>query len=117
MIEIKANNANDLFIKISRELLENGKKRFARNLETIELENVLLTLTDPKNSIVTLPERKINMNYLNAEMEWYKNGDLSINKISKHSSFWSKIANPDNTVRSIKRHIGTNWKETFEGKE
>ena len=27
------------------------------------------------------------------------------------------ITNPDNTVRSIKRHIGTNWKETFEGKD
>ena len=27
------------------------------------------------------------------------------------------VTNPDNTVRSIKRHIGTNWKESFEGKD
>ena len=27
------------------------------------------------------------------------------------------ITNPDNTVRSIKRHIGTDWKEKFEDKE
>ena len=27
------------------------------------------------------------------------------------------ITNPDNTVRSIKRQIGTNWKEKFENKE
>ena len=43
----------------------------------------------------------------------FKSGEVLVGELAKRQA----ITNPDNTVRSIKRHIGTNWKETFEGKD
>ena len=43
----------------------------------------------------------------------FKSDDVLVGELAKRQA----ITNPDNTVRSIKRHIGTNWKENFEGKD
>jgi molecular chaperone DnaK len=42
----------------------------------------------------------------------FKGDETLVGELAKRQA----ITNPDNTIRSIKRHIGTNWKETFEGK-
>ncbi len=43
----------------------------------------------------------------------FKSEEVLVGELAKRQA----ITNPNNTVRSIKRHIGTNWKETFEGKD
>ncbi len=43
----------------------------------------------------------------------FKSEEVLVGELAKRQA----ITNPDNTVRSIKRHIGTNWKESFEGKD
>ena len=43
----------------------------------------------------------------------FKADDVLVGELAKRQA----ITNPDNTVRSIKRDIGTNWKENFEGKD
>ncbi len=43
----------------------------------------------------------------------FKSGEVLVGELAKRQA----ITNPDNTVRSIKRHIGTNWKENFDGKD
>jgi len=43
----------------------------------------------------------------------FKSEEVLVGELAKRQA----ITNPDNTVRSIKRHIGTNWKEKFEGKD
>ena len=43
----------------------------------------------------------------------FKNTEVLVGELAKRQA----ITNPDNTVRSIKREIGTNWKQTFEDKE
>ena len=43
----------------------------------------------------------------------FKSEEVLVGELAKRQA----ITNPDNTVKSIKRHIGTNWKEKFEGKE
>ena len=43
----------------------------------------------------------------------FKGQEVLVGELAKRQA----ITNPSNTVRSIKREIGTNWKETFEGKE
>ena len=43
----------------------------------------------------------------------FKAEEVLVGELAKRQA----ITNPDNTVRSIKRHIGTNWKEKFEGKD
>ena len=43
----------------------------------------------------------------------FKGEEVLVGELAKRQA----ITNPDNTVRSIKRNIGTNWKEKFENKE
>ena len=43
----------------------------------------------------------------------FKSDEVLVGELAKRQA----ITNPDNTVRSIKRQIGTNWKESFENKE
>ena len=43
----------------------------------------------------------------------FKSEEVLVGELAKRQA----ITNPDNTVRSIKRNIGTNWKESFEGKD
>ena len=43
----------------------------------------------------------------------FKGSEVLVGELAKRKA----ITNPDNTIRSIKREIGTSWKETFEGKE
>jgi molecular chaperone DnaK len=43
----------------------------------------------------------------------FKGQEVLVGELAKRQA----ITNPTNTIRSIKREIGTNWKETFGGKE
>ena len=43
----------------------------------------------------------------------FKGSEVLVGELAKRQA----ITNPDNTIRSIKREIGTSWQETFEGKE
>ncbi len=43
----------------------------------------------------------------------FKGEEVLVGELAKRQA----ITNPDNTVRSIKRKIGSNWKEKFENKE
>ena len=97
---IKGSNANELFINASKELITNGKYVSPRGLKTLEIEDAWLILKDPNKTIVTLPERKIDLDYLEGEIAWYLSGSLQVEDIAKHSKFWNNIQNKDGTVNS-----------------
>ena len=81
-------------------LSEEGDLTSPRGMQTLELLNTRCTLTNPKNSIVTLKSRKLSHKYLNAEFSWYKSGDLHINKIKNYSKMWEKLADDFGYVNS-----------------
>ncbi|MDX1448297.1 MAG: molecular chaperone DnaK [Acidimicrobiia bacterium] len=43
----------------------------------------------------------------------FKDGDVLVGEVAKRQA----ITNPDNTIRSVKRHMGTDWKQTIGGKD
>ena len=99
----EARTADELFIKVAQALVERldkGEFDYARGKQTVELEDTWLTLTNPEESIVWLPERAISLQYLKGEFEWYKSGSLNVEDIAKHSKFWRHIADPDGKVNS-----------------
>lgn len=100
MIEIIGESADELFIQIAQKLYYIGLKNNPRNLETKELCEVYLTLTNPKENIVTIPERNMSMEYLKGEMEWYESGSLDVHDIAKHSPFWKNLADENGKVNS-----------------
>jgi molecular chaperone DnaK len=42
-----------------------------------------------------------------------KDGNVLVGEVAKRQA----ITNPDNTVRSVKRHMGTDWSQSLEGKD
>ena len=42
-----------------------------------------------------------------------KNGEVLVGEVAKRQA----ITNPDRTIRSVKRHVGTNWKIDIDGKD
>jgi len=100
MIQIKGSSANELFIKVSQQLLNTRKYSSPRGKMTMELRDVWLTLTNPKENLVTLPARNIDMDYLKAEMDWYNSGSLDVESIGKASTFWNQLADTNGTVNS-----------------
>ena len=43
----------------------------------------------------------------------FKDGDVLVGEVAKRQA----ITNPDKTIRSVKRHMGTDWKATIGGKD
>ena len=101
MVEIiEGQNANALFVNTARALLNKGHGNNPRGLETLEICDAWLILRDPTQSLITLPERDLSMEYLKAETDWYLSGDLSVEEIGKHAKIWRNISDADGNVQS-----------------
>ena len=60
---IKANNVNEVFIKLSNKLLDEGQIISPRNQETLELTNTIIEIKNPGFMICSLKERSLNKKY------------------------------------------------------
>ena len=95
-----ANNIDEAFIDICKSLYSHGKEVSPRGLKTKELQNFLVEFDANPECIITVPERNLDFKYLEAELEWYKSGDPSIEYISQYSTFWKTLVDDNNTVNS-----------------
>tara|TARA_R100001163_G_scaffold59465_1_gene48235 strand:- start:2879 stop:3574 length:696 start_codon:yes stop_codon:yes gene_type:complete len=100
MYSFKSNHINNLYIDICKTIIKEGKCISPRGLNTLEIQHAWIELTDPSNCIVSLKSRNINKTYLKNELKWYLKGSLTIEEISKYSSFWSKLVDTNGTVNS-----------------
>lgn len=100
----EASDINDIYVQVAREIFYTGLERNVRGLKTKEIdEEVCITLTNPENSVVTLPARHLDervYKYLEGEFNWFKSGSLSLEPIQPYAKFWNKLANPDFTINS-----------------
>ena len=92
-----SDDIDELYLKLGAMLLgfEGGAEKVGN---TIELNNVKLTLTDITKNIVSI--RNISPSYLFGELLWYFNGDDSLKFISQFSSFWNNISDDGETCNS-----------------
>ena len=73
------------------------------------------------NSVVTVLEGGEPTVIANAEgarttpsvVAFAKNGEVLVGEVAKRQA----VTNPDRTIRSVKRHIGTDWKIALDGKD
>ena len=107
-MKTKFKNAREAFVYFYNEINLNGVN-FGN---TKALFNVGFTLENPsqKNINVLNPDRKFNLEYAEAEWQWYLSGDPSINKLGEiYGSIppiWETIADSDRKVRS---NYGWQW--------
>jgi len=102
---IEANSLNEAFIKIADELeYRPDSTTYPRGMETKEIINCLVKITNPYDRIVTNFFRKISLKYLIGEWLWYERGSNSLEEISYYSKFWEKITDDGCTINSSYGH-------------
>lgn len=77
------------FKKIYSDLWIRGKKLSPRNLLTIELENYHTDFL-PDHQFINFECRKLNINYIKKEIQWYFKGDLTDLSICDEAFIWKK---------------------------
>jgi|TARA_R100001530_G_scaffold34477_3_gene26931 thymidylate synthase len=110
-MEIKGQTVDDVLYKTCKKLVE-APEYSPRGKRTKELIQPTLIVEDVTQNIVKNPARKLSMDYLNTEMEWYLSGDLSIDKIGKSASLWKEIADEYGNVNSNYGYLV--WKQKLE---
>ena len=112
-MKTKFYNAREAFIYFYNEINSNGVA-FG---DTKALFNVGFTLENPsqKNINVLNPDRKFNLEYAEAEWQWYLSGDPSIDKLCEINGsippIWEKMADSDRKVRS---NYGWQWERNHQ---
>lgn len=74
-------------------LFEHGLEANPRDTTTREILNYNITLTDPRNRVITFPERKTSTKYLLGEFIWYLSGSNDPKGILPYAKFWDGIRN------------------------
>ena len=85
-------------------LMNHGLTAHPRGTTTKELINWNITLTDPRNRVITFPERKTSTKYLLGEFIWYLSGSNDPKGILPYAKFWDSIRNADGTINSNYGH-------------
>ena len=112
-MKTKFYNAREAFIYFYNEINSNGVV-FG---DTKALFNVGFTLENPskKNINVLNPNRKFNLEYAEAEWQWYLSGDPSIDKLGEINGsippIWETMADSDRKVRS---NYGWQWERNHQ---
>jgi thymidylate synthase len=112
-MKTKFKNAREAFIYFYNEINTNGVE-FG---DTKALFNVGFTLEMPsqKNINVLNPNRNFNIEYAEAEWQWYLSGDPSIDKLGDINGsvppIWERMADSDRKVRS---NYGWQWERNHQ---
>ena len=107
---------------MARTLFKNANEAYAYQLNRILIDgvdfddtkalfNIGFTIANPMDNHITNKERKWSLEYAEAEWEWYKSGDRSIDKLGqiygKIPPIWEKMADSNRNVNS---NYGYQWK-------
>lgn len=112
-MKTKFKNAREAFVYFYNEINDNGIV-FG---DTKALFNVGFTLEHPQSKIIDVlnPNRNFNLQYAEAEWQWYLSGDSSIDKLGEINGsippIWEKMADSDRKVRS---NYGWQWERSHQ---
>lgn len=112
-MKTKFKNAREAFVYFYNEINDNGIV-FG---DTKALFNVGFTLEHPQSKIIDVlnPNRNFNLQYAEAEWQWYLSGDSSIDKLGEINGsippIWETMADSDRKVRS---NYGWQWERNHQ---
>lgn len=98
--KIIAESATEAFCIILDHLKEYGEKSAPRGFEITEIENANIIIKNPRNRIITCPERRFNASYAFGELAWYLSGNNSVDQIAYYSKFQRNCSDDGKTLNS-----------------
>ena len=91
---------NKIYIKILKDIWNNGIEVNPRGMKTKELLSYSFILKNPKNRIITIENFETNTNYAEIEYQWYLSGKNTIDFHPLLKKIWNKYSDDGITVNS-----------------
>lgn len=107
---------NNDFRTCLAQLMEHGLEAHPRGTTTKEILNYNITLTDPRNRVISFPERKTSVKYLLGELIWYFSGSNDPKGILPYAKFWDGIKNSGDVNEYEAGTINSNYGNRLFGK-
>ena len=63
-----------------------------------ELSPIMFQIRNPQKCVLQNTARKLSIDYLINELEWYKSGDLNIKIIGEQASMWKSLADKNDSI-------------------
>lgn len=99
-MEIRAKSAEQAFHLILNNIKKEGIETSPRGLKIKEILNCCITIENPRDRIISCPERKINMAYAFGELCWYLSGRNDLEMMKYYSKFMEKGTDDGKTLNS-----------------
>ncbi len=103
MLAIIYDNATDAFEFLYDYIMEHG---IDTKINTKRASNVMITLLNPTERLISTPWRKWSKKYAEREWNWYLSQNRSVEEIKKYAPIWDKMHSGDNIVNS---NYGWQW--------
>ena len=100
---------NNDFRTCLSQLMKHGMESAPRGSKTRELLNYNITLKNPRNRVISFPERKTSTRYLLGEFIWYMNGSKQPDHILPYAKFWENITNSGSEPGYSKGSVNSNY--------
>lgn len=99
-MEIIAESAELAFHKILNALEMHGIESSPRGMKVKEIINCCITIKNPRDRIISCPERKISMSYAFGELCWYLSGRNDLKMMKYYSKFMERGTDDGETLNS-----------------
>ena len=99
-MEIIAESAELAFHKILNALEMHGIESSPRGMKIKEVINCCVTIKNPRDRIISCPERKISMSYAFGELCWYLSGRNDLKMMKYYSKFMERGTDDGKTLNS-----------------
>lgn len=86
------------YYHVVKDVYENGKEVSPRGMLTKELSPVSITITNPKNRVISNEERKLNYGFMIGEAIWYLSGTNDLEQVAHYNSQWRKHSDDGKTL-------------------
>jgi thymidylate synthase len=96
---ITANNICEAWIRLLREVMENGEECAPRGKKIVELLHTQVTITDLRNNILTHPLRDLNFRFMIGEWIWIQSGRRDVAWIEKYNKQIAQFSDDGITFR------------------
>lgn len=100
MTKIYAEGINDAWLKVIKELNDNGKEYSPRGLKINEILNMSVVIDNPKKRVLTLPVRKASLPYMFGEFLWYMEARNDLATMKYYSSIMDRFSDDGKTLNS-----------------
>ena len=98
MILVRANNINEIQLRLLSILRDRGEFVNSRGLEVKEIYPVMLELTNVRNRVTSLSERNWNLIFALGEFSWHLSESNRLDFINYYSKNWTTVSEDGRTI-------------------